>query len=372
MFIAYVSGFYPGYLHGSQMPEYESVQSISEGLSAPTAVAVGIDGKVYVTESSSNSLIVFTEEGSYVKERTDLNRPLGLAVSRTGEIYVCSAGKQNVEIYDETLKRMSKLGMGDGEFSRPVSIAVAGTGNVYVADGEGNVIKVYGPDGSFRFSFGEYGNGDGQFYFPTSVSIDGVAGEVVVTDLQLTDSGSRGARIQVFSLDGIFKRSFGSYGQSEGQLTKPMGVAVDGGGRVHVSDSYQNVVQVFDGTGSFLGVVQSQANPLRTPLGLCINGTSGRLYIASLNTGSVEVYGTGVQDPGGDGDPGGGGDPGGDGDPGSGGGTGGGAVTGSSGGGACSIEGGRPETGASRTGWLFPLMLTGALYFIIRRRKRAG
>jgi hypothetical protein len=100
---------------------------------------------------------------------------------------------------------------------------------------------------------------------------------------------SEGARVQIFDMDGIFKRSFGEFGQGEGKLTKPMGVAIDTDGRIYVTDSYQNVVQVFDNNGIYLGTVFDLVNPMRTPLGIAAGDS--RVFIANLIGRNVDVYG---------------------------------------------------------------------------------
>jgi tripartite motif-containing protein 71 len=153
------------------------------------------------------------------------------------------------------------------------------------------MIKVYNSDGSFRFSFGASGSQEGKFHFPTALAVDNAAQEVYVTDLpamQTRDGLAEAARVQVFTLRGVFKRSFGTYGQGAGMLTRPMGIAVNAG-RVFVSDSFRNVVEVFDNMGANLTTIYDNANPMSNPVGVAANGT-GSVFIASINTGKVEVF----------------------------------------------------------------------------------
>jgi hypothetical protein len=100
----------------------------------------------------------------------------------------------------------------------------------------------------------------------------------------------QGARIQVFDLNGTFKQSFGEYGVGEGKLSKAVGVSVDSSGRIYVTDTFQHIVNVYDSYGTFLGAINDVNSQFRTPLGL-VMGKSNRLFIASLYTGKVEVYG---------------------------------------------------------------------------------
>jgi len=256
-------------------------------------VAVDSGGRLYVTESSAGRLLVFSPDGTFVREKAGLARPVGVAVSPDGKILVGLAGRGRVEAFDPDLVPLFALGKGDGEFSLPLGIAVDSRGIVYVADGKADRVRVYDGVGAFLFSFGESGDADGRFRFPAAIACDDASQEIVVTDLPSTPQGGQGARVQVFSRDGVFKRRFASFGMGEGLLVKPLGVAVGGTGRIFVSDAYQNVVQVFDGGGTFLFAVHDPARPVRTPLGIALGPGSGTLYVASLNTAQVAVFGTG-------------------------------------------------------------------------------
>jgi hypothetical protein len=274
-------------LQAATMPEYERLQPITTKLNAPTAVALDASENIYVTESSSDRLVLYDPRGRYLKTLRGLDKPISVAVSGDGRIFIANVRRRNVEVYNTDLALLYKLGSGDGEFRRPGAIAVDSAGNVYVADSKGDKIKVYNPDGSFKFSFGTSGSADGQFNFPTSIAIDELSGEIIISDLQV---------VEVEFGPGVFKRSFGNFGLGKGKIAKPLGVDIDREGRIYVSDSYQNVVQVFDRNGTSLGTIYDLANPLRTPLGIAIGQKSNRIFIASLNTSRMEVYETGVID----------------------------------------------------------------------------
>jgi DNA-binding beta-propeller fold protein YncE len=271
----------------------ERQQPITANLRAPKAVALDAGENLYVVESATNRLHMFSPTGEYVRSYSNLDKPVSVALDGRGRIFVGNAGRGDVEVYDGTFSLLFKLGAGDGEFVLPGAIAVDSSSMVYVADSKNDKIKVYNANGTFRFSFGASGSQSGRFHFPTSLAVDNAAQELYVTDLpqmQTRDGLAESARVQVFTLRGVFKRSFGVYGQGDGMLTRPAGVAVDGTGRVYIADSYQNVVEVFDNTGQYLTTLYDLANPMRNPLGIVVSG-SGHVFIASMNTGRVEVYG---------------------------------------------------------------------------------
>jgi DNA-binding beta-propeller fold protein YncE len=59
-------------------------------------------------------------------------------------------------------------------------------------------------------------------------------------------------RIQQFTADGEFVRTFGSVGTGFGQFARPKGIAVDREGRVYVVDSAFQNVQIFDAAANVL------------------------------------------------------------------------------------------------------------------------
>ena len=52
-------------------------------------------------------------------------------------------------------------------------------------------------------------------------------------------------RVSVFTCEGKFLTSFGSYGSGPGQFSGPRGIAVDKNGVVYVSDTGNNRLQLF-------------------------------------------------------------------------------------------------------------------------------
>jgi DNA-binding beta-propeller fold protein YncE len=185
------------------------------GLIDPKNAAQAPDGRVYVVEGKANRVTVLNPDGS---------------VQRT----------------------FGSSGQGDGQFNEPWGIAIGPDGDVYVADTWNHRIQRFTADGQFVARFGRLGEATsgpaqdgGVFWGPRALAI-GPDGELFVTD-----TGNK--RVEVFDLDGHFKRAFGGEGSNPGQFREPVGISVDADGTLWVADAWNNRVQHLDKNGAPLG-----------------------------------------------------------------------------------------------------------------------
>ena len=102
-------------------------------------------------------------------------------------------------------------GEGPGKFVYPGGLAVFND-EVYVVDVNSHLIQVFDLDGNYRRQFGKEGEGPGEFKRPWAVYFHG--GEMYVAAYENN-------RIDVFDPDGTFKRSFGSLGTGDGEMEGP-------------------------------------------------------------------------------------------------------------------------------------------------------
>jgi sugar lactone lactonase YvrE len=79
-------------------------------------VAVDNYENIYVTESSNNRLLIYTQSGGYLETLTGLSSPISVAVDGAGRIYIGNEGSGHVEVYDNDLNLLRKLGKEDSEY----------------------------------------------------------------------------------------------------------------------------------------------------------------------------------------------------------------------------------------------------------------
>lgn len=148
----------------------------SGGLQAPTAVAFGRDGNLYVCDGLGNQILRYNgQTGAFldVFAKTNLNTPYGIAFGSDGKVYVSNMTGKNIVVFHEQTGALLGL-FGEGVLQRPRDLKFGRDGALYVADGLAGVMRFdvltgtatnFVPptnfsllDGSFGLVFGADGN----------------------------------------------------------------------------------------------------------------------------------------------------------------------------------------------------------------------
>lgn len=182
----------------------------------------GPDDSVYCTDDVHHIVSKFNRNGKLLLVLGNKDQP-----SDTGYVK-----KPSVFHSLETIVR------GGPPFNRPTGVALSPSGEIYVTDGYGNArVHKFSSDGTLLFSWGEPGYALGQFMLPHSVRVD-KKGHVWVVDRE-------NSRIQIFDAQGEFLNQWTD-------LCRPTDLCIDDKEIVHVSELSPPRVSIFTINGKLL------------------------------------------------------------------------------------------------------------------------
>jgi len=165
-----------------------------------------------------------------------------------------------------------------GVLSQPRGVAVTAQGDVLVCDFGNNRIQMFTRDLVYARSWGRQGDLPGQFKEPCGVAV-APSGEIFVAD---TWNG----RVQVFDATGKYLREFG-----EG-LYGPRGIALDRHGTVFLADTGNNRILRYSPQGEKLaewGKKGDGPGEFFEPVGIAVDGRD-RVFVADNGNGRVQIF----------------------------------------------------------------------------------
>jgi sugar lactone lactonase YvrE len=291
-------------------------EMVDYNLQAVRSVAVDGQGNIYVGQVA-RGISKFGPNGSFLGtlgESLKLIWPSGLAVDPAGHLYVADRyGHRVMKLTPQghpvfTLGKMSaqrhiEKGSGPGEFNEPAGLALDQHGNIYVADRRNSRVQKFSSSGRFLAEFdlnkcsplphahedvtGDEDSEHCDLYQaqPRGIAVDG-DGRMFVTD-------DRHSRLIVLSPEGKLLAVVGQEGKHPGSMRMPTAVLVDSANHVYVADTGNMRIQRFDSnfnTVLLLGPYRDRSSPLffLGANGLALNG-DGRLYLSDGYMNFVKV-----------------------------------------------------------------------------------
>ena len=263
----------------------------SEALEKPKEIFIDNEHKeIYVIDNKGKVRIqVFNQEGAFLYDLnigTKFSLISGIAVSKSGRIYISVPAAKDVTILDFRGKFINKLDFPDIPESKerlPGKLTLDSDGNLYCIDHKNQQVLVFDERDGFKFKFGSKGNDDGKFQNISDITVS--HSNIFVLDAYM-------GRISVFDKEGRFLSKFGQKGSGVGKMSQPSGIAVDKDGNVFIADSFRHNVLVFNKDYN----LWFEFGGLGTGTGWFINPSEiaiddmGRLYVVDWGNGRVQVF----------------------------------------------------------------------------------
>ena len=216
------------------------LRSIGEGVFGGWLFGVAFDlkGNVWVTDWSSNIVFKLSQDGRLLQTINQargkcFHHPYGVSVSPEGLIYICDHGNHRVTVHDEEgnlLFVFGSQGSGRGCLDGPRDIAFGSDGLLYVVNSANKRVSAWSKEGTFKGRFKTK-------YDPTCIA--------ATSGRHLVITSANSHTVMVYTLGGQLVYGFGGKGCELGRFNGPFGICVDDNGLVCVVDMENSCVQVF-------------------------------------------------------------------------------------------------------------------------------
>ena len=248
------------------------------GLSSPAGIAVEKTGAVYVANASlAPSITVYAPgaSGNIAPARTiagpvtGLSIPTGVALDPNGRLYVTNAGSSTITVYaagagGDAMPLQTISGL-ETELSQPTGVAVDSAGHIWAANPPANLITEYAagatgdavPIGVFRGSVSTLSN-------PLAVAIDGPGRVLVANEF--------GESVTAFMPGPPFGNVAPAFTISGAQslLSYPRGLDVDNADNLYVANQFGGVNVYRPNTTTPSTVITGSATGLNHPRSLAV------------------------------------------------------------------------------------------------------
>jgi len=242
--------------YGAGKYTYELVDGwakLPEGWSFLDVGGISIDSqdRVYVLNRSDHPVMVFDREGNFLTSWGEglFKRVHGNGVGPDDSIYCADDKNHTVRKFTppsdtgysqewfEFFWSLTTITKGGPPFNRPTGVALSSSGEIYVSDGYGNArVHKFAPDGKLLLSWGEPGYAPGQFRLPHNIWVD-KRDRVWIPDRE-------NSRIQIFNSQGEFLSQWED-------VIRPTDICMDGEGIVYISELCLRV-SIFTSDGKLL------------------------------------------------------------------------------------------------------------------------
>jgi DNA-binding beta-propeller fold protein YncE len=199
---------------GATSIDYRTVRRAAGPFHYPTNVAFSVQGDLYVSDGYGNARIHrFAADGRLLSSWGEpgdgpgqFHVPHGIAVDRQGTVYVADRENSRIQLFTPDGKWLGEW----TDVARPCQVAIDGQGWIYVAelgfhagrwpgtatptpDAPGGRVSIFSPAGELlaRWGGGRNPTATGDFFAPHDVCVDS-RGDLYVAEVVLSAGGNRG------------------------------------------------------------------------------------------------------------------------------------------------------------------------------------
>ena len=239
------------------------------GFNRPHGCCISPNGTIYCTDDKHHTITEYTPEGKLLRTLGTKNKPSDTGYREAPDVF----------------EMIASIKHGGPPFNRPTGVAVSPSGDIYIADGYGNArVHKFSPDGTLLLSWGEPGPAPGQFRLPHSIRVDR-QNRVWLVDRE-------NSRIQIFNDKGKFLTQWTD-------LLRPTDVFIDDEDTVYISELCKRI-SIFTIDGKLLSRWGNEKHDVNDPLFIAPHAiavdSNGDIYVgevsmtyAKVNRGSKTV-----------------------------------------------------------------------------------
>jgi DNA-binding beta-propeller fold protein YncE len=235
----------------------------------PRDVGVDAAGNAYVADATNRRIVKLGPGGGWIGSWTGpsgepMGVPIGITVTN-GKVYVADSSQNSIRVFDTAGNQLLRFGSnGACNLTGARDADADAAGNIYVAAYAANQVAKLDEAGTCITTWGTRGTANGQFKNPYGVRI---ANDPVLGGDRVFVADANNGRVQEFTLAGAFVKKAGMKGEptEPGTFTALRRVAVAADGDIWGADLWGYQLERFNRTSTGYSFAQAIGTPLPAP-----------------------------------------------------------------------------------------------------------
>lgn len=269
------------YLASAYAGEIRFLRETSAGFSHPHDLTLDNSGKyLYIADLDHDVVQVLNPDSLSIVGKIgqgELHSPHDVAFDDKGRLLVADSGNNRIAIYELNGSKGRLVSVLTGDLSSPEGVTAGVEGSVYVSSTGNHRIVQFKQQNKIK-QIGSYGNNHGQFIRPHDIEMgaDGL--------LYIADPGNN--RIEVYNAALEFQRSISNQQQA---YNEPKYLALDPNNQLYIADQNNNMVRILDTSQHEIAIVnQAGKQALNMIEGVEVFG--GKIWISDTYNNRIVVF----------------------------------------------------------------------------------